>query len=88
MSESSRETLGESLLTFIELAGRNRFKPDEIANDLHTLAKLGADWPKESVRKWKSEISTALTDGRLSLDANGDVFVSANEPAPVQLLLF
>lgn len=82
----SPESLPDALIAFVELAGRFRFKPDEIANELHSLAKLGADCPKATVRQWRAEIDKALIEGRLSFDANGDL-VSRTASA-VQLLLF
>lgn len=81
------ETTDQDLIQFV----RSNIEPlsiDEMATDLETLGRSGADWTRASKTSWKREINRLIHEGKLLKDDEGRVSCPAEEKELTQGTLF
>jgi hypothetical protein len=71
----------KAIIVFVESVNRLGYTADEIAEELASLARNKADWPRLSRDQWLDVIDAALIDGKLSRSANGVITLAVIKPA-------
>lgn len=59
------ESPSQAIIEFVETVNRLGYTAEEIADELVSLQKSGADWPDQTREQWLSVIAVEVAEGRL-----------------------
>jgi hypothetical protein len=71
----------KAIIVFVESVNRLGYTAGEIAEEIVSLERSGADWPRLLRDQWLDVIDAAVIDGKLSRSANGVITLAVIKPA-------
>jgi hypothetical protein len=71
------ESPSQAIIEFVETVNRLGYTAEEIADELVSLQKSGADWPEQTQDQWLSVIAKEIAEGRLSESVAGVITLPA-----------
>jgi hypothetical protein len=78
---SSKSPPHIAIVAFVETVNRLGYTADEIAAELESIVRSGADWPRLTRDQWSDVIGAAVIDGKLARDPGGVITLALVKPA-------